>query len=161
LDDAPAATVSAAAAPLPGIDLPPQSLAYLIYTSGSSGPPKGVAIAHASVLARIDWSREAYRPEELAGVVAATSFCFDLSGFELFAPLCLGGGVLLVETALALAGSPLAAAATLLSTVPSALRELLHGGGLPAGLCTLNLAGEVLTGELARDCRRALPAARL
>ncbi|MCP4548642.1 MAG: AMP-binding protein, partial [bacterium] len=62
-------------------------LAYVIYTSGSTGRPKGVAIAHRSAVAMLEWAHEVFSAEELAGVLAATSICFDLSVFEIFAPL--------------------------------------------------------------------------
>ncbi|MEL6078897.1 AMP-binding protein, partial [Stenotrophomonas maltophilia] len=55
------------------------NLAYVIYTSGSTGLPKGVAIAHRNVLALIDWSNRVYSAEDLQGVLASTSICFDLS----------------------------------------------------------------------------------
>ena len=69
----------------------PGNLAYLIYTSGSTGRPKGVAIEHRSAVAlRALGAAGSSPPAELAGVLAATSICFDLSVFELFVPLGLG-----------------------------------------------------------------------
>jgi non-ribosomal peptide synthetase component F len=61
-----------------------ENLACLIYTSGSTGRPKGVAIEHRSVIALVHWAGQVFKPEELAGVLASTSICFDLSIFELF-----------------------------------------------------------------------------
>jgi amino acid adenylation domain-containing protein len=127
----------------------PEQLAYVIYTSGSTGRPKGVAIRHASAVARMAWAEGAYRREQLAGVLAATSICFDLSVFEIFVPLAVGGSVVLAENALALAGLPAASAVTLLNTVPSAMAELLRLGAVPASVRTVNLAGEPLQRELA------------
>ncbi len=123
----------------------PENLAYLIYTSGSTGRPKGVAIAHRTAAARIAWAQATYSPAQLAGVLAATSVCFDLSIFELFAPLSSGGTVILAENALALPTLPAAHAVTLVNTVPSAMAALLRdGGSLPPGVSTVNLAGEPL-----------------
>ena len=65
-----------------GVSVAGANLAYVLYTSGSTGRPKGVAVTHASAKALIDWALEAYTPAELAGVLAATSLCFDLSVFE-------------------------------------------------------------------------------
>ncbi|NUT84450.1 condensation domain-containing protein, partial [Pseudomonas brassicacearum] len=65
----------------------PDNLAYVIYTSGSTGKPKGVAIAHRNVLALIDWSRSVYSCDDIQGVLASTSVCFDLSVWELFVTL--------------------------------------------------------------------------
>ncbi|HTQ80890.1 MAG TPA: amino acid adenylation domain-containing protein, partial [Thermoanaerobaculia bacterium] len=123
-------------------------LAYVIYTSGSTGRPKGVAIEHRSVAALAGWAREVFSLEELAGTLAATSVCFDLSVFELFVPLAWGGRVILAENALALPGLPLANEVALANTVPSAAAEWVRRGDLPVAVRTVNLAGEALPGEL-------------
>src|SRR6185295_1296683 len=65
--------------------------AYVIYTSGSTGVPKGVTITHANAVAFLDWVQTVFTPDDLAGTIAATSICFDLSIFEMFAPLRAGG----------------------------------------------------------------------
>ncbi|MEM9658311.1 MAG: condensation domain-containing protein, partial [Planctomycetota bacterium] len=70
-------------------------LAYVIYTSGSTGQPKGVAIEHASAVAMVRWAEDRFDSNELRGVLASTSICFDLSVFELFVPLAVGGAVVL------------------------------------------------------------------
>jgi hypothetical protein len=89
----------------------------------------------------LDWCRSFFRPEELAAVLAATPLCFDLSVFEMFAPLCAGGAVIAVES---IFDTHAAESATLVNTVPSAIQEMLRTGRLPPGLRTANLAGEVL-----------------
>jgi amino acid adenylation domain-containing protein len=122
----------------------PDNLAYVIYTSGSTGRPKGVAIAHKSVATFLHWAHETFTQAELAGVLAATSVCFDLSVFELFAPLTCGGAVILAENALALPPHPANAAVTLVNTVPSAMAELARAKALPPSVTTVNLAGEPL-----------------
>ncbi len=126
--------------------VPPSAadLAYVIYTSGSTGRPKGVAIAHKSVVAFVAWAGATYSSDELAGVIAATSVCFDLSVFEIFVPLLTGGAVILVENALAVTAIHSALPATLINTVPSAISALLRMGGIPASVRTINLAGEPL-----------------
>ncbi|WP_036985612.1 AMP-binding protein, partial [Pseudomonas chlororaphis] len=73
------------------------NLAYVIYTSGSTGLPKGVAIAHRNVLALIDWSSRVYSADDLQGVLASTSICFDLSVWELFVTLSSGGFIVLAR----------------------------------------------------------------
>ncbi|MES1245512.1 MAG: amino acid adenylation domain-containing protein [Acidobacteriota bacterium] len=131
------------------------NLAYLIFTSGSTGRPKAVAIEHRSAVAMVDWAGGVFPPESLAGVLASTSINFDLSVFELFVPLSLGGSVVLVENALALARFPAAATApaapeiTLINTVPSAMAELLRMDAVPPSVRVVNLAGEPLRGALA------------
>ncbi|HWS53530.1 MAG TPA: condensation domain-containing protein, partial [Pyrinomonadaceae bacterium] len=111
----------------------PDNLAYVIYTSGSTGRPKGVAIAHRSTASFLRWAADSFTPEELSGVLASTSVCFDLSVFELFAPLSSGGAVILAASALSLPELPPAqsAAVTLVNTVPSAMAELVRAGSVP------------------------------
>ncbi len=136
----------------------PGRLAYLIYTSGSTGTPKGVGVRHASALARVAWAAAQYPAQVWRGVLAATSINFDLSVFEIFVPLSLGGTVILADDALALPGLPAAGEVTLLNTVPSALAELLRLGAVPPSVRVVNLAGEALRRELA-DAVLALPQA--
>ncbi len=129
----------------------PDSLAYVIYTSGSTGRPKGVAITHKSALVLLDWAQRVFTREELSGVLASTSVCFDLSVFELFVPLSCGGAVILAENALQLPEQPSADTVTLINTVPSAMAELVRSGGVPSGVLTVNLAGEALKNQLVQQ----------
>ncbi len=131
----------------------PGNLAYVIYTSGSTGRPKGVAIEHRAPVERMLWARAAFSAEDLAGVLASTSICFDLSVFEIFAPLSWGGTVILADNALALPALPARGEVTLVNTVPSAMAELV-AGELPPALRTVNLAGEALPPQLAERIYR-------
>jgi amino acid adenylation domain-containing protein len=132
----------------------PENLAYVIYTSGSTGLPKGVAIEHRSASILLQWASEVFTPGELAGVLASTSICFDLSVFELFSPLSRGGAIVLAENALQLPKLPAAKRVRLINTVPSAMVELLRSGGVPASVQTVNLAGEQLSSELVQQIYR-------
>jgi len=134
---------SEAANPL-DLAVSPRNLAYLIYTSGSTGIPKGVAIEHRSAAVFLQWAVKEFSRAELDAVLASTSICFDLSVFEMFAPLTCGGRVLVLENALALADSDAAHEATLINTVPSAIAELAGQGRIPNSIATINLAGEAL-----------------
>ena len=53
----------ASARPLDGElpPLPPERVAYLLFTSGTTGIPKGVPILHSNVRAFIDWAVDRYR----------------------------------------------------------------------------------------------------
>jgi amino acid adenylation domain-containing protein/FkbH-like protein len=121
-----------------------EDLAYVIYTSGSTGKPKGVALEHRNAVALVYWAHDVFDSEELAGVLASTSICFDLSVFEMFVPLSWGGTVILAENALALPSLPARAEVTLVNSVPSAIRELLRIRGVPPTVRVVNLAGEPL-----------------
>ncbi|MEO0870122.1 MAG: non-ribosomal peptide synthetase, partial [Cyanobacteria bacterium J06642_11] len=120
----------------------PNNLAYIIYTSGSTGKPKGVAIEHHSPVALVNWAREAFSPDQLSGVLAATSVCFDLSVFEIFVTLSGGGTVILADNVLQVTELPAANEITLINTVPTAIAELMRIGGIPKYVSTINLAGE-------------------
>jgi amino acid adenylation domain-containing protein len=128
----------------------PENLAYVIYTSGSTGRPKGVAIRHSSAAVMLRWAHQVFSSRELSCVLASTSVCFDLSVFEIFAPLSCGGTVLMAENALELAKLS-EAGVTLVNTVPSVMRELLRNGDIPGSVQTVNLAGESLSADLVRD----------
>ncbi|MFF8955211.1 amino acid adenylation domain-containing protein [Streptomyces sp. NPDC014894] len=128
----------------------PRQLAYVLYTSGSTGRPKGVAVTHQGALARIAWGRRAFGDEELAGVLAATSLVFDLSLFELFAPLAAGGTAVIAESVLDLPGLPDRDRVALVTTVPSGMAALLDMDAWPGTVRTVGLGGEALSPRLAR-----------
>ncbi len=138
---------------LPG-EIHNEHAAYVIYTSGSTGKPKGVCISHRSVVIFLYWARQQFSDEELAGVFLATSICFDLSIFELFAPLCWGGRAILATSVLDLPQHVEREQVTLLNTVPSAAAALLNSGDLPSSILTINLAGEALPRDLVQDLYR-------
>ena len=127
------------------------SLAYMIYTSGSTGLPKGVMIEHGNAVEFLSWVHSVFMQADLAGVIASTAICFDLSIFELFAPLTSGGRVILLENALTLSDLDPALEPTLINTVPSVMVELLRLGGFPASIRTVNLAGEPLRTSLVQE----------
>ena len=124
------------------------NLAYVIYTSGSTGKPKGVAISHRNAVSLIQWAQSVYRREDLQGVLASTSICFDLSVWELFVTLASGGFFILAENALALADLPARDRVTLINTVPSAIAALHQAGQIPDSVRIINLAGEPLKQSL-------------
>ncbi len=138
----------------PGLDLEERDLAYVIYTSGSTGRPKGVEIEHGSVGALLQWVGEEFSKEELGGMLASTSVCFDLSVFEIFGPLSCGGRVILAGNVLQFSELENKEDVRLINTVPSAMRKLLLMGGLGGRVRTVCLAGEVFPARLARELWR-------
>ena len=126
-------------------------VAHLYYTSGTTGRPKGVAIAHRSAAALIAWAKTVFGPEDLRGVLASTSICFDLSIFEMFVPLSIGSRTILAENILRLVALPASEDVTLINTVPSAIAELLRTNSIPASVRTINLAGEPLKNNLVQQ----------
>ena len=136
-----------------------QQSAYLIYTSGSSGVPKGVMLAHRNTAAFVAWARGAFTEEEFSGVLATTSICFDLSVFELWATLSCGGTIVLADDLLewweSLRDGKIPNRVHLMNTVPSAIAKLIEQGQLPAEVLTVNLAGEALTEGLVSELWRS------
>jgi amino acid adenylation domain-containing protein len=119
-------------------------VAYLVYTSGSTGKPKGAAIEHHSTQGLMHWARREFGKETLAGVLAASSICFDMSVFEIYVPLSWGGAVIMAENVLQLHSLAARNKITLISTVPSAIAELSRLGWVPQATHAALLAGEVL-----------------
>ncbi len=134
-----------------------RQLAYLIFTSGSTGVPKGVAIEHHTATNFVRWALEEFQPSALAGVLASTSICFDLSIFELFLSLSAGGKLILMENALQLIESGRKDDIRLINTVPSAMAELVRQQALPPELEVVNLAGEALDDDLAHAILQQKP----
>ncbi|SFD72744.1 non-ribosomal peptide synthetase, partial [Pseudoalteromonas denitrificans] len=125
----------------------PSDLAYVIYTSGSTGEPKGVAIEHKNTCAMLHWAQKAYSADELASVLASTSLNFDLSVFELFLPLSVGGKVLLVRDILSILEQR-DLKPSLINTVPSGISALLSENAVPESAQVINLAGEPLSADI-------------
>ncbi|MCT8946633.1 non-ribosomal peptide synthase/polyketide synthase [Pseudomonas iridis] len=132
----------------PQTSVAPDNLAYVIYTSGSTGMPKGVAIAHRNVMALIDWSAQVYSREDIQGVLASTSVCFDLSVWELFVTLANGGSLIIARNALELPQLPARDQVRLINSVPSAIAALQRAGQIPPSVRIINLAGEPLKQSL-------------
>ena len=133
--------IAARSVEAPAIGVTAQDLAYVIYTSGSTGKPKGVAIEHRNAVALVEWASGVFSADELAGVLASTSVCFDLSVFEMFVPLARGGTVIVVADVFELPELGPEAAVTLINTVPSAMAELLRlGRGIPQTVRELTLS---------------------
>ena len=121
--------------------------AYILFTSGSSGRPKGVRVLHRGVTNLLGWVRSTLG-DDLARAAAGTSFGFDPSIIELFGPLVTGGAVRLLANALAL--GDLDEPVTFAAMPPSVVAELRRAGRFPS-LATLVVGGEVLPSTLADD----------
>lgn len=72
------------------------SNAYVIYTSGSTGEPKGVVITHDAVCNTILDINERFKITDTDRVIGISSFCFDLSVYDIFGTLCSGATLILI-----------------------------------------------------------------
>lgn len=140
----------------------PSNAAYVIYTSGSTGIPKGVAICHMNAAGLLSWAVSTLGAPRLSRVLATTSLNFDVSVFEIFAPLLAGGATEIVRDLLALVEPPRRVWKTsLISAVPSVFSMLLERGLSVEDVSTIVFAGEALPGRLVQQTRAALPHCRI
>jgi non-ribosomal peptide synthetase component F len=68
--------------------------AYIIYTSGSTGAPKGVTIAHRSIIDYIDWAVDAFAVTNADRIGNQAPFHFDNSTLDIY--LCFATGATLL-----------------------------------------------------------------
>jgi amino acid adenylation domain-containing protein len=144
--------------------------AYVLYTSGSSGRPKGVEGTHRGAMNRMRWMWERYPFQAGEVCCQKTNVGFVDSVWEIFGPLLAGvPSVILPQEAVLDPEELLQILAeqrvTRIVLVPSLLRALLeHAPNLEERLPELKLwscSGEVLTWELARRFRKGYPGAKL
>jgi amino acid adenylation domain-containing protein len=74
----------------------PDDLAYILYTSGSTGIPKGVMLTHRNATSYVDWCSEVFHPVEEDRFSSHAPFHFDLSILDLYVPVKHGASVHLI-----------------------------------------------------------------
>ncbi|MGV9972077.1 non-ribosomal peptide synthase/polyketide synthase [Nocardia beijingensis] len=131
-------------------------VAYVIFTSGSTGRPKGVAVQHDSAVNQIEWIAGEYRIGAGDVVLFKTPATFDVSVWELFAPLTRGARIVVADHdghrhPRYLAATIAAHRVTMTSFVPSVLTVFADAAAPEevASLRTVLVAGEAMTGEAA------------
>ena len=144
--------------------------ACLLYTSGSTGQPKGVVISHRNIAAFADWAGAFFTLEENDRVSAHAPLHFDLSLFDVWTTLAHGACVFLVPQGLSFLGVDLVRfvtqnAITVWQSVPSVLRLMVRhlqaGDPALAPLRLVFFAGEPFPPEALRDLRMKLPHTRM
>ncbi|WP_322015254.1 AMP-binding protein [Paraburkholderia sp. J12] len=160
------AAAESASAPPP---LREPGLAYVLFTSGTTGEPKGVQIGRESVAALAAWMAD-FALGEAPVFLSQAPFSFDLSMYEVFGTLVMGGTIILASRSLTAQGNLFRAIlarnglTTWVSTPSFAQQQLLStqfsAAGLPS-LRTLLFCGEVLPVTLARQLRQRFPNARI
>ena len=159
---------SCSAEPVPG-EVIDQDLAYILYTSGSTGDPKGVMLTHRNALAFIGWAAEEFEVSRSDRLSNHAPFHFDLSVFDLYAAAYAGAAVVLVPPKTSIFPNQVVRfiqdnAITVWYSVPSILSMVALRGGVEKNslptLRTVLFAGEVFPVKYLRELMRLVPHAR-
>lgn len=129
---------------------PSNALAYIIFTSGTTGAPKGVMIEHRSLLNLLLWHNQRFAMDEHSRSTLIAGVGFDVAQWEIWAPLICGGTVYLPHEEIRLQPDALLTFFTrhrlTHAFVPTVLVPEVIGAPQPAGLVLKYLftAGEKL-----------------
>ena len=153
----------------PDVTLIDLDLAYILYTSGSTGEPKGVKLSHLNALSFVNWAGDEFGISADDRLSSHSPLHFDLSVFDLFAAARSGAAVFLVPPGASVFPAEIkrfieAHEITVWYSVPSVLSALVLRGGLELGclprLRTILFAGEVFPTKYLRQLMAALPHVR-
>ncbi|MGO1056202.1 non-ribosomal peptide synthetase [Crossiella sp. CA198] len=139
--------------------------AYVLFTSGSTGEPKGVEVPHRAAMNTIDDLNARYEIGPADRTLGVSALDFDLSVFDIFGPLSVGGAIVLVGESERREAADWATlvrerGVTIVNCVPPLLDMLLTAGDLGDTLRLVLLGGDWVTVDLPGRLRAQAPAAR-
>ncbi|WP_051161501.1 non-ribosomal peptide synthetase [Nocardia brevicatena] len=131
------------------------NLAYVMFTSGSSGRPKGVAVTHTAIRNQLSWMQHRFGLGTGDIVLQKTATTFDVSLWEVLWPLQVGAQLVIAPPAAHLDPAETADlirrfAVTTVQFVPSTLRLFADEHTVAPGVRRILVAGEVFAPEQAR-----------
>ena len=140
----------------PVVAVKPENLAYVLYTSGSTGQPKGVQIEHRSVVNFLASMQHEPGITDKDVLLAVTTLSFDIAGLEIFLPLLTGARIVLATREQASDGGQLRRLlekmdVTLMQATPATWRLLLDAGWTGKQNLKILCGGEALPRELAQQ----------
>lgn len=151
---------------LPHVGITEQDLAYILYTSGSTGDPKGIMHTHRSALSFAEWAAETYGLTGQDILSNHAPMHFDLSTFDFFAGALVGATTVIIPEALTKFPANLtrlieSERISVWYSVPYALIQMLTHGNLDkhdlSSLRWLLFAGEVFPTKHLRALMMRLP----
>ncbi|WP_421655811.1 amino acid adenylation domain-containing protein [Leptothermofonsia sp. ETS-13] len=81
----------------PRIEIASDQTAYIVYTSGTTGKPKGVMVSHKNLVNYIQVAQDRYGFNQNDVMPAIARFTFSITFFELLSPLVAGGRLVILE----------------------------------------------------------------